>query len=508
MRRILASLLPVLLFLLTIGIAFFVALREDNLFAMPDRIADSVDATLAANATEPVNIAATLVAEAAPQTPIADDDMAETEATEIPTETATPAAEEDAMADNSDSDMEDMSAEDTADDSETVADAADTAMDETDAEMTEADSAEPTEKPSDGDEPDAAATADDADDVEMTPTMAGPTAEPCRPRSDWHPYMVEIGENLFRIGLRYNLTVAQMQRANCLPTTRIDAGQIIFVPEKDLPPTPTAMPLAPADNDLPLLGFGAASYSVSESAGTLSIFLQTSAPVSEAVRFEIGAVEGTAVNGADFSMTAKTVTIAAGQSDLSLSIPITDDEMYEGDEVFFLYVTDAVNAIVPESEASITVTITENDAAPEQVDPTATPASETAETPTDVPAPAPTLGPDGMPTIGFAASAYEVNESDGSILIPLTLSNPTDTDVLSLVTISNISTVYGDDMSFEIGNYIIPLGQTTIYVQVLIVDDDIAEETEQFTIYLFEPSNAHLSPTTGSAVVSIVDNDG
>ncbi len=517
MRRVLASLLPILLFLLTIGIAFFVALREDSLFAMNNQVAESVEATLAAAATEPVNIAATLVAEAAPD-PTATPDGEAMDGEEMEAEpTATVAADDGESM--SDSETEETSDEES--DTNTGAEAMEEdvasdddsmSADENDTDGAENVDATATEVAEDNADEDADTVVDAA-----TPTMAGPTPEPCRPRSDWHPYMVEIGENLFRIGLRYNLTVAQMQRANCLPTTRIDAGQIIFVPEKELPPTVTPMPAA-ANDDWPLLGFGAASYSITENDGTLTIFLQTSAPISEAVSFEIGAVEGSAVNGQDFNLSAQTVTIAAGQSDFSLSIPILDDEAYEGDEVFFLYVTDATNAVVPEAEASITVTITENDAKPADVEPTlaptdvpdsgeptATPEADTADV---TPAPVPTLGPDGIATIGFGAASYEVNESEGSILIPLQLSHPTDTDVISLVTISNISTVYGEDMRFEIGNYIIPIGQTTIYLQVMIMDDDIAEETEQFTIYLFEPSNASLSPTTGSAVISIVDNDG
>ena len=71
-----------------------------------------------------------------------------------------------------------------------------------------------------------------------TPTQPATPRSPavCAPPPDWVPYTVQPGENLFRIGLRYGLTVAQMMQANCLPTERVSTGQVIYVP----PSTPLA----------------------------------------------------------------------------------------------------------------------------------------------------------------------------------------------------------------------------------------------------------------------------
>ncbi|MEK7325145.1 MAG: LysM peptidoglycan-binding domain-containing protein, partial [Chloroflexota bacterium] len=59
---------------------------------------------------------------------------------------------------------------------------------------------------------------------------APPTAEPCGPPSGWIFYTVQPGENLFRISLRYGVPLIEMQRANCLTTTNIRAGQRLHVP--------------------------------------------------------------------------------------------------------------------------------------------------------------------------------------------------------------------------------------------------------------------------------------
>lgn len=68
-----------------------------------------------------------------------------------------------------------------------------------------------------------------------TPTLP-PTATPapsgslCGPPSSWVLYTVQPGENLYRISLRYDVSLAQIRRANCLASNYIYAGQRIYVP--------------------------------------------------------------------------------------------------------------------------------------------------------------------------------------------------------------------------------------------------------------------------------------
>jgi LysM repeat protein len=48
--------------------------------------------------------------------------------------------------------------------------------------------------------------------------------------SGWVTYRVRSGDNLFRIALSYGLSTRELMAANCLSTTTIRPGQIIFVP--------------------------------------------------------------------------------------------------------------------------------------------------------------------------------------------------------------------------------------------------------------------------------------
>lgn len=79
-----------------------------------------------------------------------------------------------------------------------------------------------------------------------------PSPTPCRPPTGWVKYIVQPGDNLYRIGLSYGISAAELQRANCLPSAdRIIAGSTIYVP--NIPtltpiftPTPVLPPTEPA----------------------------------------------------------------------------------------------------------------------------------------------------------------------------------------------------------------------------------------------------------------------
>ena len=66
----------------------------------------------------------------------------------------------------------------------------------------------------------------------VPPVQATVTAVPCGPFAGWvRAYIVQPGDNLFRIGLSYGVTVTQLQRANCMgSSTTIFTGQRLWVP--------------------------------------------------------------------------------------------------------------------------------------------------------------------------------------------------------------------------------------------------------------------------------------
>ena len=65
-----------------------------------------------------------------------------------------------------------------------------------------------------------------------------PVSAQCAVPSGLQAYTVARGDNLYRIAQRFGTTVATLQTNNCLTSTRINAGQILYVPQGAGLPTP------------------------------------------------------------------------------------------------------------------------------------------------------------------------------------------------------------------------------------------------------------------------------
>ena len=108
----------------------------------------------------------------------------------------------------------------------------------------------------------------------FVPPYPTATPIPCGPPYNWTQiYTVKAGDNLFRIGLKYRVTILQLQQANCLGySTKIKVGQQLYVPNvptstpattntptptqtftsTNTPETPTATPVTPTETFTPL----------------------------------------------------------------------------------------------------------------------------------------------------------------------------------------------------------------------------------------------------------------
>lgn len=84
-----------------------------------------------------------------------------------------------------------------------------------------------------------------------------PIVAPCGPPSSWVVYVVQAGDNLFRLSLNTRTTVAQIKQANCLVGDDIRAGQWLYLPFISVisaSPTATTAPATsapPADTPEP-----------------------------------------------------------------------------------------------------------------------------------------------------------------------------------------------------------------------------------------------------------------
>lgn len=85
-----------------------------------------------------------------------------------------------------------------------------------------------------------------------TPTSSAtpwPTATTCTPWYWWFGYIVPEGDTLSHISTLTGASIDQLMIANCLPDTRIYAGQLLYVPRLPviITDTPTQMPNVPTN---------------------------------------------------------------------------------------------------------------------------------------------------------------------------------------------------------------------------------------------------------------------
>ena len=79
-----------------------------------------------------------------------------------------------------------------------------------------------------------------------------PTAVQCYPPYNWAVYIVQPGDTLSGIALRYGMSVYTLMRANCLTSSNLYPGQRLFVPPLYPIATFTPIPISPTFTPTPI----------------------------------------------------------------------------------------------------------------------------------------------------------------------------------------------------------------------------------------------------------------
>ncbi len=79
--------------------------------------------------------------------------------------------------------------------------------------------------------------------IGLTPLPFHTQVPPCGSPNTWVVYIVQSGDSLYRISQIYRVTVAELQRANCLgSSTTLHTGQLLYVPPwAPIAPSPTTI---------------------------------------------------------------------------------------------------------------------------------------------------------------------------------------------------------------------------------------------------------------------------
>ncbi|HEY1140702.1 MAG TPA: Calx-beta domain-containing protein, partial [Lysobacter sp.] len=177
-----------------------------------------------------------------------------------------------------------------------------------------------------------------------------------------------------------------------------------------------------------------------------------SGPSATDVSVTLNTANGTAIAPGDYiAQSGLTVTILAGNTTATVSVPTIEDTLFEGDETFTATISNPVGATI--GTATGTGTITDNDTQP-------------------------------------AVSIDSASAAEGdAVVFTVSLSNPSTSDVTVTLNTADVTAIAGTDYTAQSGITVtIPAGATSVTVNVTTTEDTLFEGNETFTATISNPT--------------------
>ena len=202
---------------------------------------------------------------------------------------------------------------------------------------------------------------------------------------------------------------------------------------------------------LPQLSFASLEPNLNEGVGTANIAVVIEAVANATVTVDYATRDVSAKAGADYTNKSGTLTFGPKDSSQSITVPVNDDDVYEADELFRIYLDSPTNAQLPSSEYFATATLLDND---------------------DVPA--------------VTLDDVSVAESSGTITLTLQLSHPSVFDIRYRLADANVSGTATDSADYRYDRNAtatsaeikVPAGELSKTFEISLVDDELAEDDE------------------------------
>ena len=258
----------------------------------------------------------------------------------------------------------------------------------------------------------------------------------------------------------------------------VESAEIFFVDLRRASVTNTVL-LTPfrasvtiEDNEV-AIGFDSRTYRVGEASGTVELTVSViNGVLTETITLNYKTMDGSAIAGEDYTSTMSTVTLSPMTPSVTFTVPITDDDTDEPDQMFTVVLSGAP-ADITLDPATATVTIIDNDAV----------------------------------VIGFDARTYRVNEDAGTLELTVSVINGVLTETITLnFAVSDVSTTISDDYTVTVDVLELSLMTSSVTISVDIINDPTQEPDEEFTVELSDaPAGITLDPAI--ATVTIPAND-
>ncbi|WP_338415330.1 Calx-beta domain-containing protein [uncultured Sphaerotilus sp.] len=228
--------------------------------------------------------------------------------------------------------------------------------------------------------------------------------------------------------------------------------------------------------DLPALRID--DQTVNEATGIATFTVTLSSPASTEVTVRYSSADGSATSGRDYGAVSGTLTFAPGELSKTISVPITDDLVYEGPETFTIQLASpSPNAVIADPLGLGTIKDDGTGTVPPGVTPT-----------------------DDRPHATI--NDVVVNEAAGTATFTVTLAGTATTPITIDYATADGTAKAGKDYTATTGTVTFAPGETSKSITVLILNDAVYEGSETFTVNLANPSsNALITDPTGLGTI-------
>ena len=229
------------------------------------------------------------------------------------------------------------------------------------------------------------------------------------------------------------------------------------------------------DDDLPEISID--DVTVDEDNGTLTFTISLDQPPTSPLSVDFATASGTATSGVDFTATSGTANFAPGVQTQTVTVAITDDNIFEGPHSFDINLTNASGGTIVDGLGI--GTIIDDGTGPNGTD-------------------------DDRPVISID-DVTATEDTDPFAVFTISLSNPSIENTVVSVASTNGTAIEGTDFGPGLefldgtswqpatGNITIAAGDTTILVRTAIIDDPITDSGETYSLIV-----THVSGTTAN----------
>jgi hypothetical protein len=236
------------------------------------------------------------------------------------------------------------------------------------------------------------------------------------------------------------------------------------------------MTALPAGFGQPTIQFSAATYSVAEDVGAVTLTVWRTGDTNLAVTVDYATADGTATSGLKYTVANGTLAFAPGETNETIVVPILNEGLVEGTKYFRIILTHATGGAVLGTRTTATVNITDNDAG---------------------------LQFESSP---YTPSSYRVSEAEGFILLAVIRGDDgNQTESVDFAT-SDLTAINGVNYTATNGTLTFAPGQRVAVFTVPILNDGLKQGNRVFRVTLSNPTNQVLGAQR-TATVTIVDND-